>query len=131
MAKGAKKLSEELQTNDGLRAAIDAKVQMNWAERLEGFITSYKEYIAEAEKVIEMNTVIKEIAEESPKHHKKIVRESIEGFNMIIESQKTTIDTINLKIAAAERLLVIVKENKTVAIHDFLTDFDLVAGKKQ
>ena len=125
----SKDIEKELQENSGLKEAVDAKVQMNWAERIEGFITSYEEFVKEAQMVIDANTVIKDIAEASGRDKERLVRKSIEGFDYIINNQKVTIDTINLKLTAARRLRVLITENKTVAINEFLTDFDIVAGQ--
>lgn len=112
-----------------LRATIDEKVKAQYLERFENFINAYEDQLGEQQKVIEANEQVLKIVKKVPeKDQSPIIKESIEGFNQVIEMTKQNIDTINLKLTAAKRLVKKVKKDELVLVIDFLTDFDIVAG---
>lgn len=114
---------------NNLKAAVDEKVKAQYLERFENFVNHYEDKLGEQQKVVEANEQVLKIVQKVPeKDRSPIIKESIEGFNQIIEMTKQNIDTINLKLAAAHRCIKKVKNDELVLITDFLTDFDIVAG---
>ena len=120
-------MSELVKENNGLNEAVEGKVEAKYMERLEQFIEQSNAKKEEAKQVVRVNQDVLDIVLDS-KSTKKNVREAKESFETVIELNNNVIATIDLKVAAAERIRETIKANKEINVLEFLVDFDRMAG---